>query len=144
MNTVVHYFQSCPVCGRALRIRVSLLGKHVYCQHCGGGFRATDPATRAAPVVQPHHAAVQPHHAAVQPHHAAVAAMAPACGNGDGHHVAPPCEDDLLHRVEVVLRRAEQVRAGAAMVTAGVAGHGAAGCAGCTVDAHRDASSVGR
>ncbi|MFZ4731301.1 MAG: hypothetical protein ACOYK7_02030 [Pirellulales bacterium] len=130
MNTVVHYFQSCPVCGRALRIRVSLLGKHVYCQHCGGGFRATDPATRAAPVVQPHHAAV--------------AAMAPACGNGDGHHAAPPCEDDLLHRVEVVLQRAEQVRAGAAMVTARVAGHGAAGCAGCTVDAHRDASSVGR
>ncbi len=27
-----------------LRIGVRLLGQRVYCQHCGGGFRATDVA----------------------------------------------------------------------------------------------------
>ena len=27
-----------------LRIGVRLLGQRVYCQHCGGGFRATDEA----------------------------------------------------------------------------------------------------
>jgi hypothetical protein len=38
----VCYHQNCPVCGRNLRIRVRLLGRLVYCQHCGGGFTATD------------------------------------------------------------------------------------------------------
>jgi len=38
----VCYHQSCPVCGRNLRIRVMLLGRRVYCQHCGGGFIASD------------------------------------------------------------------------------------------------------
>ncbi len=37
----VCYHQACPVCGRNLRIRVMLLGRLVYCQHCGGGFTAT-------------------------------------------------------------------------------------------------------
>jgi len=37
----VCYHQNCPVCGRNLRIRVMLLGRLVYCQHCGGGFTAT-------------------------------------------------------------------------------------------------------
>lgn len=37
----VCYHQNCPVCGRNLRIRVRLLGRLVYCQHCGGGFTAT-------------------------------------------------------------------------------------------------------
>lgn len=41
----VCYHQSCPVCGRNLRIRVLLLGRLVYCQHCGGGFTATDSCT---------------------------------------------------------------------------------------------------
>lgn len=40
----VHYHQTCPVCGRTLRIGVTLLGRRVYCQHCGGGFIASDPA----------------------------------------------------------------------------------------------------
>jgi hypothetical protein len=40
----VCYHQSCPVCGRSLRIRVMLLGRRVYCQHCGGGFIASDSA----------------------------------------------------------------------------------------------------
>lgn len=39
----VHYHQPCPVCGRSLRIGVTLLGRRVYCQHCGGGFVASDP-----------------------------------------------------------------------------------------------------
>lgn len=38
----MHFFQSCPICGRSLRIRVTLLGKKVYCRHCGGGFPARD------------------------------------------------------------------------------------------------------
>lgn len=38
----VCYHQNCPVCGRNLRIRVRLLGRRVYCQHCGGGFIASD------------------------------------------------------------------------------------------------------
>jgi hypothetical protein len=40
----VSYHQPCPVCGRTLRIGVMLLGRQVYCQHCGGGFVAGDPA----------------------------------------------------------------------------------------------------
>jgi hypothetical protein len=42
----VCYHQNCPVCGRNLRIRVMLLGRLVYCQHCGGGFTATDTCER--------------------------------------------------------------------------------------------------
>jgi hypothetical protein len=48
MGLPVYYQQGCPVCGRLLRIRVTLLGRRVYCQHCGGGFLAVDPSmTRA-------------------------------------------------------------------------------------------------
>lgn len=42
MITPVYFHQGCPVCGRTLRIGVNLLGSRVYCQHCGGGFRASD------------------------------------------------------------------------------------------------------
>ncbi len=42
MSREVFYHQRCPVCGRMLQIRVRLLGRRVYCQHCGGGFMATD------------------------------------------------------------------------------------------------------
>lgn len=50
----VYYHQPCPVCGRTLQIAVELLGKRVYCQHCGGGFVAMDASlmTAAAPVDQ--------------------------------------------------------------------------------------------
>lgn len=41
----MHFFQSCPICGRSLRIRVTLLGKRVFCRHCGGGFPARDGAS---------------------------------------------------------------------------------------------------
>lgn len=40
----VSFHQGCPVCGRLLNIRVTLLGQRVYCQHCGGGFIAADPS----------------------------------------------------------------------------------------------------
>jgi len=76
----VSYLQRCPVCSRLLRIRVSLLGKQVFCQHCGGKFLATDPATRR---------------------HAAAATG--CCHDGDGRSVDP-----LLERVESVLQRAGQ------------------------------------
>ena len=48
MSDSVYYHQGCPVCGRMLRIGVRLLGRRVYCQHCGGGFRATDPDLESA------------------------------------------------------------------------------------------------
>jgi len=48
MSDAVYFHQGCPICGRTLRIGVRLLGQRVYCQHCGGGFRATDPATQPA------------------------------------------------------------------------------------------------
>lgn len=44
MTSAVFFHQSCPVCGRTLQIRVHLLGRRVYCQHCGGGFVARDAA----------------------------------------------------------------------------------------------------
>lgn len=49
----VSYHQPCPVCGRSLRIGVTLLGRRVYCQHCGGGFVASDPASLAPQVGAP-------------------------------------------------------------------------------------------
>jgi hypothetical protein len=42
MTRDVYFLQHCPVCGRMLQVRVSLLGQRVYCQHCGGGFVALD------------------------------------------------------------------------------------------------------
>jgi hypothetical protein len=45
----VCYHQSCPVCGRSLVIRVTLLGRPVYCQHCGGRFIASDAAVPRDP-----------------------------------------------------------------------------------------------
>lgn len=49
MISPVYFHQGCPVCGRTLRIGVNLLGSRVYCQHCGGGFQASD----APPGVRP-------------------------------------------------------------------------------------------
>lgn len=48
MTSSVAFHQGCPVCGRTLRIGIHLLGSRVYCQHCGGGFRACDPSLGAA------------------------------------------------------------------------------------------------
>lgn len=44
----VTFHQRCPVCGRLLNVRVTLLGKKVFCQHCGGGFVAADSSCAAA------------------------------------------------------------------------------------------------
>lgn len=44
MPSSVAFHQGCPVCGRTVRIGIHLLGSRVYCQHCGGGFRASDPS----------------------------------------------------------------------------------------------------
>jgi hypothetical protein len=46
MSHDVHFNQACPVCGRTLHILVRLLGRRVYCQHCGGGFTAMDETMR--------------------------------------------------------------------------------------------------
>jgi len=45
----VSFHQGCPVCGRLLAIRVTLLGRRVYCQHCGGRFIAADSSTAVPP-----------------------------------------------------------------------------------------------
>jgi hypothetical protein len=42
LSSDIVFHQPCPVCGRTLQIRVQLLGRRVYCQHCGGGFVAQD------------------------------------------------------------------------------------------------------
>ncbi|MEM1069335.1 MAG: response regulator [Planctomycetota bacterium] len=36
----VHFTQCCPTCGRRIRIRASLLGRTVACQHCRCEFEA--------------------------------------------------------------------------------------------------------
>jgi len=46
----VFFGQACPICGRKLRIAVNLLGRRVYCQHCGGGFVAADESLRLGEV----------------------------------------------------------------------------------------------
>lgn len=46
----VFFNQPCPVCGRALHVRIQLLGRRVYCQHCGGGFTAVGEALGGRPV----------------------------------------------------------------------------------------------
>jgi hypothetical protein len=53
-GTQVFFQQGCPVCGRRLEIDVNLLGRRVYCQHCGGGFVAMDASLvkAAAPIDQ--------------------------------------------------------------------------------------------
>jgi|688.fasta_scaffold2541874_1 hypothetical protein len=96
MFNIVHYYQPCPVCGRSLRIRVSLLGKRVFCQHCGGGFRATDPASTPATCGP----------ALASDRGGAAFGVGPAPASSSA---GDDLRDDLLRRVEVVLQRAEQV-----------------------------------
>ena len=47
--SAIVFHQPCPVCGRTLQIRVQLLGRRVYCQHCGGGFVAQDESLGRTP-----------------------------------------------------------------------------------------------
>jgi DNA-directed RNA polymerase subunit RPC12/RpoP len=44
----VFFQQGCPVCGRRLEIDGNLLGRRVYCQHCGGRFVAMDASLMKA------------------------------------------------------------------------------------------------
>lgn len=44
VRSPVFFHQQCPVCGRVVRVRVSLLGRQVFCQHCQGSFVAADPS----------------------------------------------------------------------------------------------------
>ena len=37
-----YFQQSCPVCGRLVRVEKHLKFETVVCQHCGGNFTATD------------------------------------------------------------------------------------------------------
>ena len=53
MENLVSYHQHCPVCGRGLMIAVTLLGRRVYCQHCGGGFVASPADAAPSPVTEP-------------------------------------------------------------------------------------------
>ena len=43
MSQATYFHQSCPTCGRHLRVRIDYLGKSVVCQHCRGRFVAYDP-----------------------------------------------------------------------------------------------------
>jgi len=58
VRSPVFFHQQCPVCGRVVRVRVSLLGRQVFCQHCQGNFVASDssmgggePSCAETPVV---------------------------------------------------------------------------------------------
>lgn len=45
--TATFFYQECPTCGRALRVRINYLGKTVVCEHCQGSFTAHDPHSAA-------------------------------------------------------------------------------------------------
>ena len=77
----MHFFQSCPICGRSLRIRVTLLGKKVFCRHCGGGFPARDGAAGVRAAIH------------------------------DTSLPEPPAEPSLEERVDLLLARASLVLA---------------------------------
>jgi hypothetical protein len=47
VSLVAFFVQECPTCGRSLEVRVELLGKQVYCQHCGASFRAQNREFRS-------------------------------------------------------------------------------------------------
>ncbi|MCI0357615.1 MAG: transposase [Planctomycetaceae bacterium] len=38
------FYQTCPVCGRSLRMPVEVFGRKVTCVHCGGKFRSEQTA----------------------------------------------------------------------------------------------------
>jgi len=40
MSASTIFYQSCPVCGRALRIPAKFFGREMSCTHCEGTFRA--------------------------------------------------------------------------------------------------------
>ena len=46
-----YFVRSCGVCGRTLRVPVSLLGELVNCEHCQATFLADDPNRRPRRVI---------------------------------------------------------------------------------------------
>lgn len=46
-DTSPSFWQTCPVCGRPLRVSVQLLGETVVCGHCRGRFVAADDADQS-------------------------------------------------------------------------------------------------
>lgn len=46
MASGTFFVRSCPTCGRALEVRVELLGKDVECVHCGAEFTANERSER--------------------------------------------------------------------------------------------------
>lgn len=55
MSGVTYFYESCPVCGRHLRIPVKHYGRLMECSHCGGEFQAGRPAgEQPAAEVSPH------------------------------------------------------------------------------------------
>ncbi len=45
MSGVTYFYESCPVCGRHLRIPVRHYGRLMECTHCGGEFVAGQPGS---------------------------------------------------------------------------------------------------
>ncbi len=48
----IKFTQSCPICGRRIDVRASLLGCTVACQHCGAEFTAN--ANQSCPTGREH------------------------------------------------------------------------------------------
>jgi hypothetical protein len=88
MRNDVTFQQRCPVCGRALQVSVVLLGRRVYCQHCGGGFTAMDETMRLRSSAMPQ--------------------LAGAERSRVGAGVPLEVVDRLLARASATLRRAER------------------------------------
>ena len=45
MSAIAFFNQTCPVCGRGLKIAVNSLGQQVVCHHCHGRFVARDESS---------------------------------------------------------------------------------------------------
>ena len=52
MSGVTYFYESCPVCGRHLRIPVKHYGRLMECSHCGGEFLAGRPAGEELPAAE--------------------------------------------------------------------------------------------
>ena len=53
MPGVTFFYESCPVCGRHLRIPVRHYGRLMECTHCRGEFIAGQPAQEECPKSPP-------------------------------------------------------------------------------------------
>jgi len=61
MSGVTYFYESCPVCGRHLRIPVKHYGRLMECSHCGGELQAGRPAGELAGVLDVVEDAVRRH-----------------------------------------------------------------------------------